>query len=347
MSVRRQQRFVLLPGRASAPCGAAGTLHGPAVDVKPQFMNPRAVAPTATHASSPMSVADMERMIAQLNMQNAQLSEEPYDQSMMYIRANQQRIAELRALIAQHSPSVGDLLKAHAKYLGPFKDAFTYEEYPVTAWGGKVKQRTKGLVSYDGSRVVDVSGIQKWVKIGGKNGMGTMDMAQLSSGAFYKDVMDVVQGMYPGKTVGYVFDGDNYEPDETPFTLILAALIRAGHTVVAVKDKYDFSDGFVDDWMPFAQMVPNNFHFAYVGIGKEALSVAADAFVFYGTTYISPSKDYRFRYNKEKQITTDPTQGYGEVLALMERKNEFQMIHDGTYENRQEGHPIVAVRKRD
>ena len=93
-------------------------------------------------------------------------------------------------------------------------------------------------------------------------------------------------------------------------------------------------------------MAPNNFHFAYVGIGKEALSVAADAFVFYGTTYISSSKDYRFRYNKEKQITTDPTQGYSEVLALMQRGNEFETIHSGKYENGMEGHPIVAVRKR-
>ena len=299
MSVRRQQPFVPLSSHASAPCGMAGTLHGPAVDVKPQFMKPRAVAPTATLASSPWS-----------------------------------------------SPSVGDLLKAHAKYLGPFRDAFTYEEYSVTAWGGKMKQRTKGLVSYDGSRVADVSGIQKWVKIGGKNGMESMDVAQLSSGAFYNEVMKVAENMYPGQTVGYVFDGDNLETNETPFTLILAKLILAGHTVVAVKDKYDFSDSFVDDWMPVAQMAPNNFHFAYVGIGKEALSVAADAFVFYGTTYISSSKDYRFRYNKEKQITTDPTQGYSEVLALMQRGNEFETIHSGKYENGMEGYPIVAVRKR-
>lgn len=345
MSVRRQRPFVLLPSRESAPCGTAGTLHGPAVDVKPHFVIPRAAKPTATPAASPMSVTDMENMIAKLNMENAQLSEEPYDQSMMYIRANQQRIAELRALIAQHSPSVGDLLKAHAKYLGPFKDAFTYEAYEATAWGGKKKKRTKGLVSRDGSRVADVSGIQKWVKIGGKNGMGMMEVAQLISGAFYSDVMNVVKRMYPGQKVGYVFDGDNLEATETPFTVLLADLIGDGQTVVAVKDKYDFSDSFVDDWMPVAQTAPNNFHFAYVDIEKEALSVAADAFVFYGTTYISSSKDYRFRY-KEGKVTGDPTQGYGEVLALMKRGKEFEILRDGTFKDGREGDPIVAVRKR-
>ena len=181
--------------------------------------------------------------------------------------------------------------------------------------------------------------------------LGPMDVAVLLGSAYYMEAKEQTKKLFDGQGVGFVFDGDNFEPNEAPFSALIAKLLEKNHPVLAVKDKYDFSDSFVNDWMEIANKAGHNFAFAYVeNLTKEDLSVAADAFLFYGTTYISKSKDYRFRYNKQGQLTDEPTQGYSEVLALMKRGDEFDVLRDGTFRapngQTRPGHPIFAVRRK-
>ena len=166
-----------------------------------------------------------------------------------------------------------------------------------------------------------IARVDKWIKIGGKNGMRTEDVEELMSDEelenAYESATDIFS-MY-NINVGFIFDGDNYEPKTAPFSQLIYDLIKKNYLVVAVKNAdgtgpQNVSKSFYESWIKLAER-KKNFTFACLdyNIPKESLTELADAFVFYGTTYISKvngGKDYRYRADGTW------TQGYSEVKAL-------------------------------
>ena len=274
-----------------APTGAAGTLHGPAVDAKPHLLAPARV-PTGTYASG----------------------------------------SEKNPFRAANAPAMSWMLADTAVYTGSLADAFSAT--PVQNAKGKMRHQLVGRGWHVPWSMYDV---KKWVKIGGKNGMAPMDVAVLLGSAYYMEAKEQTDKLFDGQRVGFVFDGDNFEPDTTPFSVLIYELIDAGHVVVAVKEDQEVSTGFYNGWIELAKRKPN-FLFACVpGIKKEQLTELADGFVYYGTTY-KGTKDYRFRPDGSS------TQGYSEVEALYARNSggmrRLRFLRDGS-----NGHPLVVVAK--
>ena len=275
-TTRSNSRFKL------APTGAAGTLHGPAIAAKPQFLAPSRV-PTGVSAE------------------------------------------EMHTLRAHNAPPMTLLLADTALYLGQLATAFG--ETPYKNAKGKLRHQ---LVGSGWNR--SMADVQKWVKIGGKNGMLPMDVAVLLGSAYYMEAKEQTSALFPAHKVGFVFDGDNLEPDTTPFSVLIADLVDAGHVVVAVKEDTEVSQGFYDGWIGLARRKPNFLFVSAPGIKKEKVTEAADGFVYYGTTY-SGTKDYRFRPDGSS------TQGYSEVEALRDT-HYVRFLRDGS-----RGHPLVVAKK--
>lgn len=239
---------------------------------------------------------------------------------------------EMHALHAHNAPPMTMLLANTALYLGPLATAFG--ETPYKNAKGKMRHQ---LVGRGWNR--SMTDVQRWVKIGGKNGMAPMDVAVLLGSAYYMEAKEQTNKLFAGDKVGFVFDGDNLEPDTTPFSVLIADLIDAGHVVVAVKEDTEVSQGFYDGWIGLARLKPNFLFVSAPGIKKEKLTEAADGFVYYGTTY-SGTKDYRFRPDGTS------TQGYSEVEALRARENSgfgarrVRFLRDGS-----NGNPLVVAAK--
>lgn len=239
---------------------------------------------------------------------------------------------EMHALRAHNAPAMTLLLADTALYLGPLSTAFSKTPYQNAK--GKMRHQ---LVGRGWNR--PMTDVQKWVKIGGKNGMKPMDVAVLLGSAYYMEAKEQTDKLFAGHRVGFVFDGDNLEPDTTPFSVLIADLIDAGHVVVAVKEDTEVSTGFYDSWIDLAKLKPNFLFVSAPGIKKEKLTEAADGFVYYGTTY-SGTKDYRFRPDGSS------TQGYSEVEALRDHNSSaYSMHHVRFLRDGSDGNPLVVAAK--
>lgn len=164
--------------------------------------------------------------------------------------------------------------------------------------------------------------VRRWVKIGGKNGMDPEDVAYMLGGSPSTDIMEVMEPFQNDPTVGYVFDGDNFEPDKAPFSVTISELIKGNHTVVAIKtaeprmvngsmEKASVSEAFYEGWERLARKHPETFVMAMMPehIKKETVTKKADAFVFWGSTYVSKKTGRNYRFKPDHT----PTQGWKEI----------------------------------
>ena len=269
MSMRPKQHPLM---KMRAPSGVAGTTHGPAVSLKPQFL-------ISTGSSFPNPFPNPRRWLSKLLIENSLL-------------------------------------------LMPFSDAFYKNPFPET----KGTRYRMLVTNVDLGARAKIAHVDKWIKIGGKNGMRTEDVEELMSRENLEEAFQSATGIFwspqYNTNIGFIFDGDNYEPETAPFSQIIYDLIKKDYVVVAVKNADDtgglqtqnVSKSFYENWIKLAEG-HKNFTFACLdyNIPKESLTKLADAFVFYGTTYISKvngGKDYRYRADGTW------TQGYSEVKAL-------------------------------
>ena len=248
-----------------APQAAAGTLHGPAVDLKPQFQ-----APTGTFAE-----------------QMARLS----------VR-----------------PAMTELLMKDHLLLAPFNQAFGPPVKEMDGAEEKTRYYIKGPMTHENAQQL-MPQVRKWIKVGGKNGMAPEDVAELLKRPrpFDRAYNAVAFSTFPGETrFGIVFDGDNYEPHSAPFSELLAAVIRDGYLVVAVKDTPKVSEKFYKGWIGMAEK-NDNFFMAVMppGTTKESVSESADALIYFGSTYVSKATGFDYRYKAPNKAT----QGYSEIQA--------------------------------
>jgi hypothetical protein len=218
-------------------------------------------------------------------------------------------------------------LVAETRTLVPFSVAFHPPPPPPA------EQRWIAKEAVDGTALSAVLAVRRWVKIGGKNGMDPVDVNLMLNGGPRETINEVLEPFRSDKTVGYVFDGDNYEPDKAPFSVIIGELIAGGHTVVAVKTaeprmvngamtKASVSRGFYEGWEGLAREHPETFVMAVMPetIQKEDVTRKADAFVFWGSTFVAEEgtgRNYRFRPDHS------PTQGWTEI---QEFKQDEHMV---------------------
>lgn len=191
-----------------------------------------------------------------------------------------------------------------------------------------------------GTALSAVLAVRRWVKIGGKNGMDPQDVELMLNGSPHETINQVLESFRSDKTIGYVFDGDNYEPDKAPFSVIISELIEGGHTVVAVKTaetrmvnnvttKASVSKGFYNGWEALAIAHPETFVMAVMpeSIQKENVTKKADAFVFWGSTFISGATGRNYRFKPDHT----PTQGWKEIQELMQDEGmKCSELGDGT-----------------
>ena len=212
-------------------------------------------------------------------------------------------------------PLTHELLK-NARTLVPFYAAFHPPPPPPA------EQRWIAKETVDGTALRAVLAVRRWVKIGGKNGMDPVDVNLMLNGSPRETINEVLDSFRIDNTVGYLFDGDNYEPDKAPFSVIIGELIAGGHTVVAVKTdeprmvdgrmtKASVSKGFYKGWEDLARAHPTTFVMAMMpeNIKKEAVTRKADAFVFWGSTYVSEKTGRNYRFKPDHS----PTQGWTEI----------------------------------
>ena len=199
--------------------------------------------------------------------------------------------------------------------------------------------------------------VQSWIKIGGKNGMNPEDVRAMldPAGNPRNTIQDAINtAVAMGGNTGFVFDGDNYEPEtanekSSPFSVIIKELIEAGFVVLAIKnaehaqipeeavyirEQLKVSTSFFEKWLPFAEDHPLTFFMALMPADtlKEDVSEKADAFIFWGSTYQGLTKNYR--YTPEN---TD-TQGWKEIQLLQSNDGMRSSIRG------QGGNTFTAVR---
>jgi len=243
-------------------------------------------------------------------------------------------------------------LLTNAHTLMPFYAAFYPPPPPPAEQRWIAKETVDSYAPSDaprGTALSAVLAVRRWVKIGGKNGMDPVDVNLMLNGGPRETINDVLDSFRSDKTVGYVFDGDNYEPEKAPFSVIIGELIAGGHTVVAVKTaeprmvngsmtKASVSRGFYEGWEGLARTHPETFVMAVMpqGLEKETVTRKADAFVFWGSTFVAEEgtgRNYRFKPDHS------PTQGWTEI-------QEFKQ--DNTLECRELGagtNTFLAVRR--
>lgn len=247
---------------------APGTLHGPAVALKPQFQ-----APTGMLA---------EQMA--------------------------------RLAVSGGGPAMTELLMKDHVLLAPFNQAFGPPVKEMDGAEEKTRYSIKGPMTHENAQQL-IPQVRKWIKVGGKNGMAPADVAELLNRPrpFDRAYNAVAFSTFPGETrFGIVFDGDNYEPHSAPFSELLAAAIRDGYLVVAVKDTPKVSEKFYKGWIGMAEK-NDNFFMAVMtpGTTKESVSESADALIYFGSTYISKATGFDYRYKAPNKAT----QGFSEIQA--------------------------------
>ena len=249
------------------------------------------------------------------------------------------------ALIGAPQP-MPDVTPEHAMAREITKNAIALNPFYIAFGPYLVEYRdrdNKAKAGYRAREMVDIGAVgtlhmvQSWIKIGGKNGMDPSDVhAMLDPAGNPRMTIQSALGqlMRQGVRIGFVFDGDNYEPENgnqpsAPFSVIIKELISRGHVVVAIKNADDAyyaeeavyvraqlhgSRNFVEKWMPFAEMHPTTFLMAVMPSHtlKEDVSEKANAFIYWGSTYQGLKKDYRYRPNG------DDTQGWKEIQGLQQ-----------------------------
>ena len=272
MSVRRACHTPRAPSS-----GVAGTLHGPAIDLKPQYQ-------TTTTGMLTEGMANLS--------------------------------------VKEDSPAMTQKLRDHHVLLASFRDAFGPPVKEMDKGEEKTRFPIQGPLT-DPKAATAMSHVQKWVKVGGKNGMAPVDVqALLTSPRPYTFAFNAVKDTFPGKRMGIVFDGDNYEPDSAPFSKLIADLIHQNFLVVAVKDQLKVSGGFHNGWIELARKHPN-FLMAVVDSKKEDVTENADAFVYLGSTYTSEASGFDYRFKPNGQTT----QGYSEIVAKEAKPELYSVLH--------------------
>ena len=220
------------------------------------------------------------------------------------------------------------LLNAYA--IRPFSMAFHAPLPPPAEQRWVAKEGLDTYAAPDDPRrpaLSTIRAVRRWVKIGGKNGMDPVDVQDMLNGS-PRDTLNAMLSVFLNDyTVGYVFDGDNYEPDKAPFSVIIGELIANGHTVVAVKqveprmvDGHEkpssVSKSFYKGWEALAIAHPETFLMAIVQdtVKKEDVTRKADAFVFWGSTYVSEKTGRNYRFKPDHS----PTQGWTEIQEFKE-----------------------------
>ena len=249
------------------------------------------------------------------------------------------------------------MITKNAIAINPFRVAFDpyLVEYRNSYNATKVGYRARERV--DIGAVGTLHMVQSWVKLGGKNGMDPTDVQDMldPAGNPRRTVNSALDRlMRHGVLVGFVFDGDNFEPENgnepaAPFSVIIKELVRRGHVVLAVKNAdagYTAEDAvyvrpqlhgsrnFVEGWMPFAEQNPTTFLMAVMPSEtlKEDVSGHADAFIYWGSVYQGAKKDYRYRPDGQD------TQGWTEIQGLQQNP---KMITDTLGNSRD---TFIAVR---
>ena len=242
--------------------------------------------------------------------------------------------APLPDAVQQHA--MARIIINSAIALNPFHAAFDpyAVEYRnrdnVTKAGYRARERL------DIGAVGTLKSVPFWVKVGGKTGMDPADVLDMLNGNPRRNVQSAIADVmrHGGARTGFVFDGDDYEPENgnepsAPFSVIIKELILRGHVVVAIKNaETEFhaeeavyvrpqlhgSRNFVENWMPFAEMHPTTFLMVVMSpeTRKEYVSAHADGFVYFGTTYQGLEKDYRYRPDGQD------TQGWAGIQRLQQ-----------------------------
>ena len=210
--------------------------------------------------------------------------------------------------------------------LMPFSNAFHAPPPPPAEqrWVAKGSLDTFSIseVVVRRSALSTILAVRRWVKIGGKNGMDAEDVQDMLNGSPRETVNGILAELRNDDSVGYVFDGDNFEPDKAPFSVIIGELIDSGYTVVAVKTADQrmvnnamttgsVSQGFYKGWEAHALAHPDTFVMAMMppNIEKETVTRKVDAFVFWGSTYVSEKTGRNYRFKPDHT----PTQGWTEI----------------------------------
>ena len=237
--------------------------------------------------------------------------------------------------VSEHA--MARMITKNAIALNPFRVAFDPYLVEYRDRDNRAKTGYRARETVDIGAVGTLHMVQSWIKIGGKNGMDPADVQDMLNpgGNPRRTVQSALDRlMRQGVRVGFVFDGDNYEPENgnepsAPFSVIIKELIRRGHVVLAVKNaaaeyyaeeavyvrpQLHGSRNFVEKWMPFAEMHPTTFLMAVMPSHtlKEDVSEKANAFLYWGSTYQGLKKDYRYR------PSGDDTQGWKEIQGLQQ-----------------------------
>ena len=164
---------------------------------------------------------------------------------------------------------------------------------------------------------------KKVVKIAGKNGIPHM-MAEFQPEAVMEYVFSLAEN--PKKNIVIVFDGDNLEPDRTPFSVLISKLAASVHAIVAVKKNpkdWGYSQAFVKGW----EHVPNMF---LVQVNEDSYEwnkrLMNETRVYHVVNVYSNIEEFRFR--KEGGETT----GYKQLKEqIADEKDMRKEIHDIVY----------------
>lgn len=175
-----------------------------------------------------------------------------------------------------------------------------------------------------------IHAVRRWVKIGGKNDMQPQDVKTMLK--HIDTIKQVLSTFRDDLTVGYVFDGDDYEPEKSPFTVIIKDLIDSNRTVVAIKTaerrmldgrfQASVSNAFYNGWKDLAIAHPETFVMAIMreDVNKWDVTKKAHAFVYWGSNFESSETERNYRF--ETDLIT-PTQGWEEIQKL---KNDNEMV---------------------
>ena len=224
--------------------------------------------------------------------------------------------------------------------LNRFENAFGPEQphmNPEDAANKKTQYPTNfGTIVSDYDSVLQtVNDVKHWVKIAGKNGIKDDATRKTMTDEIERTIV-YLDDHFPG--AGFVFDGDNNEPDSAPFSQLIRALIVKDRIVMAVnkrdpKKYYNGQDivskAFVKGWSPGLsepQSLPRKSHpnliymlvtedFGKKGVTRDMVSAS----VFMG----SGLQEYK-KNEKTQKLTT----GYTELLSLMYERSDAENSHE-------------------
>ena len=224
--------------------------------------------------------------------------------------------------------------------LNRFENAFGPEQPHMNPEDAAIKKTqyptNVGTIPSDYDNVLQtVNDVKHWVKIAGKNGIKDDATRKTMTDEIERTIV-YLDDHFPG--AGFVFDGDNNEPDSAPFSQLIRALIVKDRIVMAVnkrdpkkyyKGQDIVSKAFVKGWSPGLsepQSLPRKSHpnFMYMLVtedfGKKGVTRdMVSASVFMG----SGLQEYK-KNQKTQQLTT----GYTELLSLIYERSDAENSHE-------------------